>query len=184
MRLALQANFLKRYSKVAPTWTFCSLWFWYTASCNKQLGAMSACDRAVFPLSMIYIQTTSPLRLTQDVVVNCLLSLLVLGQTCLDWSAMCILFSLGQYCKGVASKAHCRHCGIQAFTLLPRIPCSPSLCTISVNSRRHWLSLISYSSLDGSRSVVTVVQGMMHTQKGASATCTQGAADAGSERRT
>ena len=53
---------------------------------------MSACDRAVFPLVMIYMQTTSPLWL--GVAVNYLLSLLVLRQTCLDWSATCILFSL------------------------------------------------------------------------------------------
>ena len=59
---------------------------------------MSVCDRVVFSL-------VTPLRLTKGVVVNCLLSLLVLGQNCLDWSATCILFSLQRDCKGVSSKA-------------------------------------------------------------------------------
>ena len=52
---------------------------------------MSACDRAVFPLVMNCMQTTSPLRLTQGVDVNCLLLLLVLSQTCLDWSAFLLV---------------------------------------------------------------------------------------------
>ena len=144
---------------------------------------MLACECAIFPMVMICMHTASPLRLTKGVAVNCLLSLLVLRQTCLDWSATCILFSLGQYCNGVSSKVHWRQGGIPSFTLLPLISCSPGLCRISVNNRRHWLSLISSSSLDGTRRMVTAQQDMMHTPEGASATCRQGAADACKERR-
>ena len=80
----LLANFLKRRSNVGPIWTFFSLWSLYTASRSRQRGGMPAWNRAVFPLVMIYMQTTSPLRPTQGVTANCFLSLLVLRQTCLD----------------------------------------------------------------------------------------------------
>ena len=53
MRRAFLANFLKKRQKVAPVWTFFSLWSWYTTSCSRQPGGMSACDRAVFPIVTI-----------------------------------------------------------------------------------------------------------------------------------
>ena len=84
----------------------------------------------------------------------------------------------------VSSKAHGTQCGIPSFTLLPLVPCSPGLRMILVNNRRHWLSLISSSLLDASRFVVTALHDKLHRPVGASATCRQGAADAGSERKT
>ena len=48
--------------------------------------------------------------------------------------------------------------GLPSFTLLPRIPCLPCLCTISANRRHVCLSFIISNSLDSSRFDLTTLQ--------------------------